>query len=866
MCKRFFSLILCLLLLVSVSLPVLAEKEEEIPSETEIITTLFISSEENFLAFAERCRLDSYSQGLQVELLRDLDLSGLDFSGIPIFCGTFLGGGHTISGLSITGDGSAVGLFRYLTQDAVVQDLTVSGTVAPTGSQILVGGIAGENAGRIQGCSFQGTITGSEQAGGIAGSNTVTGIIEGCNTGGLVHGSHFIGGITGSNTGVIRGCINSASVNITPQQNSVALSDITMESITNSESANTVTDVGGITGSNGGVIRDCDNFADIGYRHMGYNIGGIAGSSMGYITQSQNFGSVSGRKDVGGIAGQMEPVTQIVFTTDTLQILQGQLDAMGALAGRATANLDNAGSSITGQVYAMQENVQTAKDAVQVLLPGGGDDFDSILAAQSALSSSFQGMQSNMQSISSTSQTAIASLSSDLRAITGQIGAMGATLRNAPQNLGGSVVDISDQDTPEDITGKIEDCANYGDILADLNAGGIAGAVSPENDLDPEDDLEISGETSLNFDSELRAVILDCENRSSVTVTKQYGGGIAGRMRLGLVKECLNAGALSCPAADYVGGIAGESGGYLRMNSANCAVSGAAYVGGIAGKAETVTDNRSMIRLEAIEKGGAVLGFAENRTAILGNYYMTLETDPGAIDGISYDGCAQPMVPEDFLALEPLHSIFRQITVTFVFPDGSKENVILYPGQPLNRSDIPALPEKEGYSVQWEGLDSLNIEFDTVFTAKYTPYTTVLASAQLHKDGKPLALCEGAFLPAETLEVFDAAAPTVGKRQTVTECIGIDLPQSVKPVTLRLLPQREAIVSIVLAQNSSGAWQEVSFHQDGSYLVFPVSEDTCAVALVEETPIPWHLIAIPFVLVAALIIVIVGIRKRKNSK
>ena len=864
--KRVFSLILCLLLLASVSLPVLAEKEEEIPSETEIITTLFISSEENFLAFAERCRLDSYSQGLQVELLRDLDLSGLDFSGVPIFCGTFLGGGHTISGLSITGDGSAVGLFRYLTQDAVVQDLTVSGTVAPTGSQILVGGIAGENAGRIQGCSFQGTITGSEQAGGIAGSNTVTGIIEGCNTGGLVHGSHFIGGITGSNTGVIRGCINSANINITPQQNSVALSDITMESITNSESANTVTDVGGITGSNGGVIRDCDNFADIGYRHMGYNIGGIAGSSMGYITQSQNFGSVSGRKDVGGIAGQMEPVTQIVFTTDTLQILQGQLDAMGALAGRATANLDSAGSSITGQVYAMQENVQTAKDAVQVLLPGGGDDFDSILAAQSALSSSFQGMQSNMQSISSTSQTAIASLSSDLRAITGQIGAMGATLRNAPQNLGGSVVDISDQDTPEDITGKIEDCANYGDILADLNAGGIAGAVSPENDLDPEDDLEISGETSLNFDSELRAVILDCENRSSVTVTKQYGGGIAGRMRLGLVKECLNAGALSCPAADYVGGIAGESNGYLRMNSANCAVSGAAYVGGIAGKAETVTDNRSMIRLEAIEKGGAVLGFAENRTAILCNYYMTLETDPGAIDGISYDGCAQPMVPEDFLALEPLHSIFRQITVTFVFPDGSEDKVILYPGQPLNRSDIPALPEKEGYSVQWEGLDSLNIEFDTVFTAKYTPYTTVLASTQLHKDGRPLALCEGAFLPAETLEVFDAAAPTVGNRQTVTECIGIDLPQSIQPVTLRLLPQREATVSIVLAQNSSGAWQEVSFHQDGSYLVFPVSEDICAVALVEETRISWHLIAIPFVLVAALIIVIVGIRKRKNSK
>lgn len=863
MTKRILCLFFCIFLLASACLPVLATKEDEAPAEIEVITTLLISSTEGFLNFAENCRLDTYSQDLRVELLRDLDLSGVEFAGVPIFCGTFLGNGHTISGLSITEEGSVMGLFRYLSQDAVVQDLNLIGAVSPSGSQTQVGSIAGSNAGIIQNCSFQGTITGGDQVGGIAGSNTVTGVIENCQLSGLIHGDHFIGGIAGSNNGVIRGCINKANVNITPQQNSVELSDITIDSITNSESANTVTDVGGIAGSNGGVIRDCDNFADIGYKHMGYNIGGIAGSSMGYIAQSQNFGSVSGRKEVGGVVGQMEPVTQIVFTTDTLQILQGQLDAMGALAGRATANLDSAGTAITGQVHAMRENVQTAKDAVQVLLPGGGDDFDSLQAATNALSSSFQGMQSNMQGISSSTQGAIASLSSDLRALTGQIGAMGATLRNAPENLGGSIVDISDSDTPEDITGKIEDCANYGDVLADLNAGGIAGAISPENDLDPEDDLEISGETSLNFDSELRAVILDCENRAAVTVTKQCGGGIVGRMTLGLVKECLNTGTLFCSAADYVGGIAGESNGFLRMNSANCAVSGAAYVGGIAGSGKTVSDSRSMVRLESTEKGGAVLGFAESRAAIQGNYYMTLEHDPGAIDGISYDGCAQPMKPEDFLALDPLHSIFHQITVTFIFPNGSKENVLLYPGQSLTLEDIPALPEKEGYNAHWEGLDSLNVEFDTVFTAQYTPYISVLSSSQLHKDGRPLVLCEGAFFSGETVELTDATAPTAGKRQTVTECIGIDLPKGVSPVTLHLLPQQEATVSIVLTQNESGVWQEVSFHQDGSYLVFPVAEDTCAIALVEETPIPWHLIAIPFAAAAILVVVIVIIRKKK---
>ena len=863
MSKRIFCLLLCAFLLSSFFLPVFATEEEETLPATEVVTTIFIGNEESFLSFAENCRLDSYSRELQVELLQDLDLTGFDFSGVPIFCGTFLGNGHTISGLNITADGSAMGLFRYLSPEAVVRDLTVAGTVSPQGSQTLVGGIAGSNAGSIQNCTFQGSITGSDQVGGIAGSNTVTGIIENCQLSGLIHGDHFIGGIAGSNTGVIRGCINKASVNITPQQNSVDLSDITLDNITNSESANTVTDIGGIAGSNGGVIRDCDNFADIGYRHMGYNIGGIAGSTMGYIVQSQNFGSISGRKEVGGIAGQMEPVTQIVFTTDTLQILQGQLDAMGALAGRATANLDSAGAAITGQVAALQENIQTAKDAVQVLLPGGSDDFDSIQAATNALSSSFQGMQSNMQGISSSAQGAIISLSSDLRALSGQIGAMGATLRNAPQNLGGSVVDISDADTPEDVTGKIEDCANYGDILADLNAGGIAGAISPENDLDPEDDLKISGETSLNFDSELRAVILDCENRASVTATKQCSGGIAGWMALGLVKDCLNTGALPCPNADYVGGIAGQSNGYLRNNSANCSLTGAAYVGGIAGSGKTVSNNRAMVHLEAAEKGGAILGYAEDRTAIQGNYYMTLEHDPGAIDAISYDGSAQPLQPEEFLELEGLHSIFRQITVTFLFADGTEEHVALYPGQVLTPADIPALPAKTGYNAHWEGLDSLNIDFDTVFTAKYTPYTSVLASQQLHKDGRPLVLCEGAFFSGETVELTEAEAPTAGKRQVVNECVGIDLPQGVSPITVHLLPQREAAISTVLVQSANGTWQEVAFHQSGSYLVFPVADDTCAVALVTDVPIPWHLIAIPFVLAAVLVIVIVIIRKKK---
>lgn len=867
MAKKVMRLFLSVLLLLSLFFPVFATETEETSLPEPVITRLYISNPEALLNLAENCRLDSYSQNLAVILLCDMDLTGIDFPGIPIFCGTFDGGGHTISGLSITCDGSNLGLFRYLTDTAVVKDLTVSGTVNPRGSRSIVGGIVGENAGTIQSCSFRGSICGSDKAGAIAGINKVTGIIETCRTEGLVQGDHFIGGIAGENMGVIRSCINMADVNITSQQNRVELSDITLENITGSESANTVTDIGGIAGTSGGIIRDCDNFADIGYRQMGYNIGGIAGSQMGYLADCQNFGSIAGRKEVGGIVGQMEPVTNIVFTTDTLQILQGQLDTMGALAGRASSNLQSGGDAINGQVNALRENTETAKDAVETLLPGGSTDLDSIIAAKNALASSVSGMQSNVQSISSTAQTTIATLSNDMRSLTGQINAMSATLRNAPENLGGSVVDISDNDTPEDITGKVAACTNYGTVLADFNVGGIAGAISPENDLDPEDDLDITGEVSLNFDSELRAVVLDCTNNACVTITKQNGGGIAGRMALGLVKDCVNTGSVEGGSAEYVGGITGQSIGFLRRNSTKCFVSGSNYVGGIAGIADTVTDCRTMVQLSGTEKVGAVLGFSENRQGISGNYYLTLAADPGAIDGVSYADCAQKLATATFLALEELPSIFHSVTVTFAFEDGSKTQVTLDPGQPLTQAEIPELPERSGYTAAWEGLDTMDVSFDRVYQAVYTPFETVLQSADTWKDGSPLLLAQGSFPPEQVVQLTAAPQPPQAeKRQTVTDVLGVSLPQSITPISLRCLNTSDKAVDTVLLLSSSGQWQAVSFREAGRYLVFDVSADTVGVALIHTAPIPWLMIALAAAAVLMLCIALPILLKRKSAK
>lgn len=866
MAKKLLTVLLCLLLAAAVPLTAVAEEEDR---------TLTVSSAEDFLAFSENCRLDSYSINLQVTLTADIDLTGLNFQGIPIFSGSFDGGGHTISGLNITAQGSVLGLFRYLTDTAVIKDLQVAGTLQPQGSRGTVGGIAGSNAGTIEGCSFTGTVSGSDRVGGIAGINILTGIIEDCQVSGSVDGSHNVGGIVGENSGVIRLSTNSAQVNTTAQQNTVEISDITLDTLTGSEAANTVTDIGGIAGTSSGVIRSCENRGDVGYKHMGYNVGGIAGSQVGYITGCENYGAISGRKEVGGIVGHMEPVILVEYSEDTLQILQEQLDELGTLTGNATASAQGSAAAVNSQIAAMQQQTQDAREALEQLLPTVTDpetgepglvipDADTIQAAQNALSGSITQMQGSLQSIAATSQNAVSALSGNMQAISSQVGKMSQTVSGASENLGGSVTDISDADTAEDLTAKVADCENYGAVLADLNAGGISGAIAIENDLDPEADLQIFGDSSLNFEGMLRAVILNCSNTGTVTAKKQNTGGIVGWMSMGLLKNGINKGAVE--GADYTGGIAGSSSGYIRDCSAKCRITADSYVGGIAGTADTLTDCRSMVLLEAAEKKGAVVGYTENRESIAGNYYLAVEADPGAIDGISYDASAQSLGQEDFLALESLPKMFRKVTVQFLFEDGTAETVTLAPGEALREEDIPQIPEKEGYTAYWEGLEALDIAFDTIYTAVYSPLTAVLESEEQRESGLPVLLAEGTFAPDTAITVTALAqTPELSEKQQLLEALCITVPAA-GAVTLRYLPPEPVDESAqLLILTDSGLWQEVIYTADGSYLVFEADSGELLLALVLENgpDIPWLLIA---AIGAAVILITVGIlviRKRK---
>ena len=876
--RKVILIVLCLSLLLSSGAPVFAEGENDLPA-----AKLSIETEEDFLQFAEKCRLDSYSQNLTVYLNQDLNLTGMDFAGIPIFCGKFYGKDHTITGISLNGEGSVQGFFRYLTESSGVYRLHLKGKVQPSGSSARVGSFAGSNSGTIKGCSFEGEVSGSDRVGGFAGFNRVTGIIEDCEASGSIHGSHFVGGFAGENMGVIRDCINNADINAEVSQNKVDLSNITLETISGVEAANTVTDIGGIAGTNGGVLKNCDNRAAVGYLHIGYNVGGIAGSQQGYLVGCRNFGPVFGRKEVGGIVGQMEPVTRIEYTEDTLQILQQQLAGTAALTNQAAANAKNNAISLNGQIDDLKNQADTALDAVESLIPSKENpklpDKDSIIAAQNAFSSSMTSMQTTMTDIVSSAGNAAKVLESDIRAISGQLNAMSHTLSEAGENLGATFTDVSDEDTEEELSGKVADCSNSGPISGDINAGGIIGAIAWENDLDPEDDIQVSGENSMKIESEIRAVVLNCRNKGKVEAKRRNIGGIAGWVSLGLLKGCSNSGRIHAENVQYSGGIAGNSTGFIRNCSAKCEITGERYVGGIAGSGTVVTDSRSVAQISgASEQIGEILGvldLSRNDTEenFKGNYYLVLGDDLGAVDGICYDGRAEALPRKQFYSLPGLDEIFKTSTVTFLTEDGTETVVTMKPGEVLNSSQIPPVPAKEGYVGEWENLtdpSESGVFFDEIYETSYTAYRSVIQSEEKRDDGRAVLLAEGEF--SETgdfpLELISQLPETEKDERGVEGWKIPDLNRE-EEIQLRYGAPEEYDPELlrIMIQSQDGNWYDAESRVNESYLVFtaePGDTAFCVISMPEE--IPWLLYIGSGVLVLAVIAVIVILIVRKKKK
>ena len=353
-----------------------------------------ISSAGEFAEFSKNCSLDTWSQGKTFRLTADISLSTVNFTPIPTFGGTFLGGGHTISGLQVDSSGSTLGLFRYVQAGAVIQDLHVSGLVEPDGSRSTVGGIAGVNDGAIRNCSFRGAVKGEASVGGIAGRNDETGEISGCTVAGTVQGLDGTGGITGRNFGLLIKCENNASINTIQQNTSLEIDTLnsSLSQLTSQGGSEDLlvshSDTGGVAGYSSGVIQSCVNNGDVGYPHVGYNTGGIAGRQTGYLAGCVNNGKILGRKDVGGIAGQAEPYLTLGVSNGTLDRLRRELDTLDGLVQQAIDHTQTSGDGISARLERIGLSTDAARDSSKRLLDHTSDFVDGNVDAVNSLSAS----------------------------------------------------------------------------------------------------------------------------------------------------------------------------------------------------------------------------------------------------------------------------------------------------------------------------------------------------------------------------------------------------------------------------------------------------------------------------------------------
>ncbi len=405
-----FAVLLC------VSMPLCAAAAE---NETENIFR--IASLADWAAFAENCRLDAWSARKRVFLECDLDFTGRTLTSVPIFSGHFDGGGHVISGISLTGTGSEQGLFRQVAEGAVITRLTVSGEILPSGSKSTCGGIAGQNGGVLSFCSFSGTVAGDGRIGGIAGVNEKTGLIANCMVSGEIRGTHETGGIAGSNAGTVLLSSNRAAVGTVLVESGGAFSGLALDldhltSVTQSDLAG-VMDIGGIAGLSSGLIQQCENYGHIGYPHVGYNVGGIAGRQSGRISDCANYADVYGRKDVGGIVGQMEPFTEWRLSDDLLMQLRQQLDTLDMLIDRAVQDADAAVSSAKPRLEEARGYVDSAVSALDSMAGQTVDFVDGNIGTLNEISARIAEITAEMEAVAGDAAESLDALERAMNAV-----------------------------------------------------------------------------------------------------------------------------------------------------------------------------------------------------------------------------------------------------------------------------------------------------------------------------------------------------------------------------------------------------------------------------------------------------------------
>ena len=149
---------------------------------------------------------EEWKLDINITLDNDIDLTDIDWTPIcpdnsKKYTGTFDGGNHTITGLTVTGSNRYAGLFGQIGPGGTVKNVVLTEVNVTSGT--FVGGVAGWSfGGNIENCSVSGSVSGSSgsNVGGVVGYQQV-GSITGCSSSATVKGTERAGGVVGVTNG-----------------------------------------------------------------------------------------------------------------------------------------------------------------------------------------------------------------------------------------------------------------------------------------------------------------------------------------------------------------------------------------------------------------------------------------------------------------------------------------------------------------------------------------------------------------------------------------------------------------------------------------------------------------------------------------
>ena len=214
---------------------------------------------------------------INITLDKNIDLTGKDWTPIGTsnsYSGTFDGGGHTITGLTVTTNDEYASLFGRLGKAGTVKNVVMEGIQITCNHGLgYAGGVAGFSwGGTIENCSVSGSVSGTVYVGGVVGAQ-IGGSITGCSSSATVKGTVDVGGVAGqtNSSATLTACYATGNVTleIAPKKNIAGGSLVGMNAgssllacyatgnVTSTGSSTGKVHIGGFLGNNYTTVTAC---------------------------------------------------------------------------------------------------------------------------------------------------------------------------------------------------------------------------------------------------------------------------------------------------------------------------------------------------------------------------------------------------------------------------------------------------------------------------------------------------------------------------------------------------------------------------------------------------------------------------------